>query len=342
MGGGANGADGSTGESGGAVGASQFEAPAGTTSRIGLAHGDAYTYESVTEDRRDGIVFWSNRVVYTQTINNPKSDLSFEKIVTNTFDKLGGLKSSIFVSKTGAYESTEDRAFKCTIKNGQYGPGHRPYVGQTWKATMETTCSDTIVTSSTLITEMDVKVTAKETITLPVGNITAFRVESRRDNWTVGHENQRAAINYVCWYDEISSQLVACEAKDRYNTDNGPVESISKSYLIGIDAKNHPVKTNSALRFLGNWEIVFSDKSTCLIAATEIKNSSNVQLKGACGNYAQQIGILTGTVSPNGEVNAVINGEHSPFTGNFTSFEGSGSAIYGRGTQTWSAKLVQL
>ncbi|RYH67820.1 MAG: hypothetical protein EON54_03775 [Alcaligenaceae bacterium] len=345
--GGANGdSGGSTGGSGVAVGTSQFEAPAGMTSRIGLGHGDAYTYESVTEVYGNGsnaAPTSSNRVVYTETVNNPKADLSFESIITNSLNVTDGFKTSALFSKTAAYESTENRVSNCTYKNGQFNPGHQPFVGQTWKSTVEFVCIGKHNGSkSTLITEMESKVTAKEIVTTPVGNFTAFKVESNRENRTVEYESTRIFLNYVCWYDEITGQRVACDTARRNGSQSGLIESKTKHYLIGIDVKNHPIKKHSALRFLGFWDVVFADKSTCLVSATEVRNSSNVKLEGNCKDYAGQNGLLTGSVSPNGEVNAMINGELSPVTGNLTSFSGSGSANYGRGHQTWSATYYQL
>lgn len=338
-GGGSSDSSGSSEGSGGNSGGGTTQPPVVTqptvTSRIGLADGDTYTFDlSLQSYDASGKQSSISNQTYSLVIRNPLNDLSYESVA---YGQDGGKTISLYSSSQAQIsETTNSRS--CTYKNGQYNPGHQPFVGQTWTVLVEVECVGTTAGAEKLIStvEMDARVVAKGTLTTAAGQFSTYKVESRRVTKPHDAGAKPTYFEYVCWYDEVSSIALNCNYTSRADSHTGPILTTRQTTLIGIDAKGHPAVSRTAKRFLGKWVISNSDKSICTAWGRNIPGWQEVEFVGACVfPTPRRNAEILGTINSQGELNAKV-GDDIVVRGSLTMPGGRGSWV-GSTTESWTA-----
>ena len=110
--------------------------------------------------------------------------------------------------------------------------------------------------------------------------------------------------------------MVACEGQTKYTSTANPQLNYERKYttsLIGINAKNHPVKNIRVERFAGHWEIKIANpaKDSCTIS---------IEATGKISGFCSRDGYffdVEGAVTPEGAIALANRGSSFGLAGNF-------------------------
>ncbi|WP_162995993.1 hypothetical protein [Acidovorax sp. 1608163] len=331
------GGGGSTGDTGVAptTPAGGGEGGSNSSGIITFTDGDYYTFKIERVVTRNGIATSEPSTYYTYTIQNTQPNRAHQRIYTSW----PYVKQLITYNSNNSITSTTAPYANCTYTEGLDNPTFDMQIGQQWDSTYSRKCDQGSQGSSVQYQYQHHSkgtISSKDPIKTEAGDFIAYKADRVRED--TGSDT--STLKGSCWYDEKTSIVVMCDqtsyttATSTLTTTN--VESRSKITLIGINAKNHPVKKLTAATYFGSWELAFTDTDPgkCSIQITPDK-----KISGHCESKSTSFSV-SGLINDDGGFEAAGT-DGSKFQGKLSgSVSSSGtwfSTIYNNTSGTWTA-----
>lgn len=297
---------------------------------IAFTNGDYYTFKSEGTTVRNGVETGKSTSYYTYTIKDPLPDRSHQRYETSSSGEM--VLDSYNLNNFRISEIYKN--FSCTFTDGLDNPTFQMKIGQKWDSNYSRKCS---VESNTLPANFHSTgtITSKDSIKTEAGDFISYRADRVKEH--IGTSTLKGS----CWYDEKTSIITLCDQSSFYSSTGTTgttttTEIRSKITLIGINAKNHPIKKLSAATYYGNWQFKFTgeDPGQCSIAIIPEDT-----LSGQCTTRTESFSVSgkinqEGAFEANGTNGIKIQGTlNSPVESSGTWF----STTYNNISGTWTA-----
>ena len=296
---------------------------------IAFTNGDYYTFKNERTTIKNGVGIENSTSYYTYTIKDPLPDGSHQRYETSP----SGEMVLDFYNHNNFRISEIYKNFSCTFTDGLDNPTFQMKIGQKWDSNYSRKCS---VESNTLPANFHSTgtITSKDSIKTEAGDFISYRADRVKEQ--IGTSTLKGS----CWYDEKTSIITLCDQSSFYSstgtTGTTTTEIRSKITLIGINAKNHPIKKHTVATYYGNWQFKFTgeDPGQCLATI-----SPGGSLSGQCTTRTESFAVSgfirqEGGFEANGTNGIKIQGTlNSPVESSGTWF----STTYNNISGTWTA-----